>query len=89
MNRDGPGLEAATAALADTASPVEARPEGDRQPAARLIAWLVAGAALRRTESRGAHFRTDHTVSDPAWLVRQAVAKAGWSTVPVAAAAAM
>ncbi len=89
VNRDGPGLEAATAALADTASPVEARPEGDRQPAARLIAWLVAGAALRRTESRGAHFRTDHTVSDPAWLVRQAVAKAGWSTVPVAAAAAM
>jgi L-aspartate oxidase len=30
-------------------------------------ATLVAAAALRRTESRGGHFRTDYPALDPAW----------------------
>jgi succinate dehydrogenase/fumarate reductase flavoprotein subunit len=32
-----------------------------------LVARLVARAALARTESRGAHQRTDHPATDPAW----------------------
>ncbi len=31
-------------------------------------ATLVAAAALKRTESRGGHFRTDFPAEDPAWL---------------------
>lgn len=30
-------------------------------------ATMVAAAALRRTESRGGHFRTDYPAEDPAW----------------------
>jgi aspartate oxidase len=31
---------------------------------AALVAWLIAEAALRRRESRGAHFRTDFPAAD-------------------------
>jgi L-aspartate oxidase len=34
------------------------------------VARLVATAALARTESRGAHFRSDHEATDPAWRRR-------------------
>jgi L-aspartate oxidase len=38
----------------------------------------MTGAAERRTESRGGHYRVDHPDSDPAWQVRQAVDRNGW-----------
>ena len=34
-----------------------------------LVAWLIAHAALRRRESRGAHFRTDFAQTDPALAI--------------------
>jgi L-aspartate oxidase len=34
-----------------------------------LVAWLVADAALRRPESRGAHFRTDFPATDEKFAV--------------------
>lgn len=54
--RDGPNLRRAAAAL---------RP-GAEHDDARLVAYLLAIAALRRTESRGAHLRTDHPKAGPA-----------------------
>jgi L-aspartate oxidase len=52
--RNGPGLQAAMTQLAPFAA------ESD----AALVAWLIAEAALRRRESRGAHFRTDFPAAD-------------------------
>jgi L-aspartate oxidase len=36
-----------------------------------LVARAVVGLAARRTESRGAHWRTDYPVPRPEWRVRQ------------------
>ena len=36
-------------------------------PLATLTARLIAEAALQRTETRGAHFRLDHPLSDETW----------------------
>jgi L-aspartate oxidase len=47
--------------------------------AATLVAWLMTLAALRRTESRGGHYRVDFPDRDPAWQRRQAVDRSGWS----------
>ena len=50
-------------------------------PTASLAAWLVAHAALRREESRGGHYRSDHPEPREAWRFRQAVDKGGWRVV--------
>ncbi|MFT3873759.1 MAG: L-aspartate oxidase [Nocardioides sp.] len=58
--RDAVGLDLATAALA--ALPVD-------DPLAQ-VGRAVLAAATARTESRGAHFRTDHPATDPGWVRR-------------------
>jgi L-aspartate oxidase len=64
--RTGEGLRGALARL----EALEARlPAGSsRNPL--TVARLVATAALARPESRGAHFRADHPLADPAWRRR-------------------
>jgi L-aspartate oxidase len=73
--RTGHGLRSAMSRLAE--------PSPDGEHAAGLISWLLAAAALRRTESRGAHYRTDFPQPRPEWRVRQAVSRDGWATLQV------
>ncbi|KKK59403.1 hypothetical protein LCGC14_3034730, partial [marine sediment metagenome] len=37
------------------------------------VAWLVAEMALRRTETRGVHYRRDFPETDPVWRRHQLV----------------
>jgi L-aspartate oxidase len=72
VRRDGPELDGLRGELEAAIDPGGGR-------AATLVAWLMTTAALRRTESRGGHYRVDHPDPDPAWQVRQAVHRDGWS----------
>jgi L-aspartate oxidase len=64
----GVGVEREAAGIAEARRALAAIPEGT-DPAADnllLVGRLAAAAAGLRTESRGAHFRTDHPAPDPA-----------------------
>src|SRR6185503_14591258 len=69
--RDREGLERAVAALEDSARrPPPSTPEAWREYNLLTVARLIAGAALRREESRGGHFRADFPDRDDArWRV--------------------
>ncbi|MCB9958827.1 MAG: L-aspartate oxidase [Rhodospirillaceae bacterium] len=86
LERDGAGLGRALAMLDALQSETEMWPAaaGDLLPVpadgaaevARLrnlslVGRLIATAAERRSESRGAHLRSDHPGADPAWQHRQ------------------
>jgi L-aspartate oxidase len=64
--RSGPALESALDRLATLGEAAPAGPTGNLVTVARL----VATAALARRESRGAHYRADHPLADPAWRRR-------------------
>ncbi len=70
--RDARGLRAALERFGEIRASAE---PGDEEELpgpvanAALTASLIATAALRRTESRGAHFRSDHPRTLPSWKV--------------------
>ena len=66
--RTGDGLREAMAAIEALAASI---PPGAAEARNRVtVARLVATAALARPESRGAHFRADHPLAEPAWRRR-------------------
>jgi L-aspartate oxidase len=77
--RDRPGLENAIQRFYEVGQAAE--PEGDALPGrvaqVALTAYLVARAALTRTESRGAHYRVDYPVPNPAWKVHLGLLRVG------------
>ncbi|MGD9573477.1 MAG: L-aspartate oxidase, partial [Thermoleophilia bacterium] len=64
----GVGVERDADGLATAARELAALPEGTDPATDNLlmVGRLAAAAATLRTESRGAHFRGDHPVADPA-----------------------
>ncbi len=69
LERDGAALAALAQELAD------ARPADDEARSLLPLARLTCAAALARTESRGAHARTDCPQLDPAQRVRRVVTR--------------
>jgi L-aspartate oxidase len=79
--RHSEGLEAALAAL----RPLAGGDGPSADPA--LVGLMIAAAALRREESRGAHYRTDFPDRSPAWA-RRIVLGIGDALAPADRAAA-
>jgi L-aspartate oxidase len=69
--RDGAGLADAAARLAELHAALP--PGASEERSIVTVAWLIATAAARRRESRGAHFRSDFPATDPAWSTRTLV----------------
>ncbi|MFL6232095.1 MAG: hypothetical protein ACJ76N_03095 [Thermoanaerobaculia bacterium] len=68
LARDEAGLAFAVAELKRLAA---AHPQASGEARNLLgVARLLAAAALERRESRGAHYRSDYPVPDPAWRRR-------------------
>lgn len=67
--RDASGLASAARRFAEILRQLPAAPSEVRNLA--IAGSLVAAAALRREESRGAHFRSDFPQSAEAWRFRQ------------------
>jgi L-aspartate oxidase len=66
--RTGDGLREALAAIEALNGSI---PQGAAEARNRAtVARLLATAALARPESRGAHFRADHPLAEPAWRCR-------------------
>jgi len=70
LERDRAGLERAIETLAVARAALDVRPGATRAHAdwrfgsLATVGWLIARAALRRTESRGGHFRSDFPSRD-------------------------
>jgi aspartate oxidase len=86
LQRDAHALQQGIAQFAEMALRVDAleREPGDPASHADIVQWaelrnlilvarLIAHAALRRQESRGAHYRVDFPDTSPHWLQRQAI----------------
>lgn len=83
--RDGAGITAGLAAL-DTLD-AEGEPEDVPGRNALVVARAVLEAAAARTESRGAHFRSDHPTADPAQASRRVVQPTAVATVTLSVGA--
>ena len=72
LERDAAGLREAIRLISGHISqPLEGDTVAEREQAnLALIGWLMATAALARTESRGGHSRSDHPDTDPRWQRR-------------------
>ena len=75
VERHADGLRQGLSDLAGLAGQAQSSP---RAATVHSVAAFVAAAALRRTESRGAHFRLDHPDRDPTQAVRNS-----WVSAPV------
>jgi L-aspartate oxidase len=64
--RDRAGLETALAVIAT----LETKNRSPRFRNMLTAARMIAAAALKRTESRGGHYRSDFPRPDPAWRHR-------------------
>jgi L-aspartate oxidase len=75
ITRDGAGLEAAEATLRRWLGGYHPRPTRPSVELANalLVGWQMTRAALRRRESRGAHYRDDFPQTLPSWRRRLVV----------------
>lgn len=73
--RDGVGLQHASTWLAQCPQTADAYRDQITVANAALCARLITAAALARSESRGAHSRSDFPASDPAWQQHIALAR--------------
>ena len=84
VERSGEGLDGMLRSLEELSAPLGPAELGGEGRNLLLAARLVATGALVRTESRGAHHRTDHPATDPRWRRHLALELEGDGTVTAA-----